>query len=353
MAHYFPYLGRLRKVPLAFGLVLLMGCSHPELVRKGEGSPPAERCGECHVEIYKEWETSPHASSFSSEDFKEGTQDYSFKFCLGCHVPESMYVEGEPRPRTTKLEEGVNCDSCHLTEDCKLAGPLKSRSPHPVGQEYKLYLKSKLCGKCHIKTFKEWQESAQKDKKTCQHCHMPAVKRKLIQDDPWQRLYRGKDIKRHTFSPVESASGKLASERLVRIDLEGLKLVQGEAEGAGGPNFQGKVVVENTSIPHSLPTGDYGYREVVLKISLKGPGGDGILIKEESFFVEMETSLKSGEKRAFCLSIPRSDLKENTSLTVELMRKTFQGETKLVLACEEFPLEKEGDGVVTHKKTSM
>ncbi|MBI5124934.1 MAG: hypothetical protein HZA70_01720 [Planctomycetes bacterium] len=306
---------------LVLGLVLLMGCSHSDLVMRGKGSPPAERCGECHIEIYKEWVASPHAKSFSSEDFKEATNDYSFRFCLGCHAPESVYTDGEPRPRTVKLEEGVNCNGCHLTEDCRLAGPLKSRAPHPVGQEHKLYLESDLCGKCHVRTFKEWQEAPQKDKKTCQDCHMPAVKRKLIQDEPWKRLFREKEIKRHTFSPTRES---LDSERPIGIDLE-------------WPN----VVIENSSIPHSLPTGDYGYREVVLRVKLKAPDGGSTLLREDSLFVETDTSLKAGEKRVFPLSVsspPKADLKGNTSLTVELLRNTFQGDTKLVLACKEFPL---------------
>ncbi|MFN3466251.1 MAG: hypothetical protein ACK4WF_00945, partial [Candidatus Brocadiales bacterium] len=209
-------------------------------------------------------------------------------------------------------------------EDCKLAGPLKSRAPHPVGQEHRLYLESELCGKCHVRTFKEWQKATQKDKKTCQNCHMPAVKRKLIQDEPWQRLFREKEIKKHTFSPVEEF---LTSERPIRIDLE-------------WPN----IVIENVSIPHALPTGDYGYREVVLRMRLKGPEVDGILLKEESFFVETDTSLKSGEKRVFPLSVPWGALKKDTSLTVELLRNTFQGDTRMVLASREFPLRQEDHG---------
>lgn len=330
MYNYFPFLRYIWKALLAEGLVLLVGCSHPELAMRGEGSPPAERCGECHIEIYREWKASPHARSFASEDFRETTNDYSFKFCLGCHVPESVYTEGEPRPRSTKLEEGVTCNDCHLTEDCKLAGPLKSRAPHPVSQGHELYRQSGLCGKCHVRTFKEWQESVQRDKKTCQDCHMPSVKRKLIQDEPWQRLFRKKEIKRHTFSSEEEF---LASERPIGITLDW--------QGTEGPHLQGRLVIENASVPHSLPTGDYGYREVVLNIGLKGAKGDEILLKEESFFVETDTSLKSGEERVFPLSIPQEVLKGNTSLTVKLLRKTFEGNTKMVLAHREFSIGQE------------
>jgi hypothetical protein len=293
------------------------------------GSPPAERCGECHIEIYKEWEDSPHARSFSSEEFREATHDYSFEFCLGCHAPESIYTEGEPRPRTVKREEGVTCNGCHLTENCKLAGPLKSRAPHPVDQEHRLYLESQLCGKCHERTFKEWQKASQEDKKHCQECHMPAVKRKLIQDEPWQKLYRKKEIKRHTFSPAEEL---LASESPIKIDLHW--------PGEEGPQLRGQLEIENASIPHSLPTGDYGYREVVLRIGLKESHRDGILLKEERFFVETDTSLKSGEKRVFPIAVPQEAVTGHASLTVELLRKTFQGETRMVLARREFPLEK-------------
>ncbi len=329
MGYYFCYPWGLRKASIVLGLALLAGCSYPELAERGEASPPAERCGECHIEIYKEWESSPHARSFISEEFREASNDYKFKFCLGCHTPESIYAEGEPRPRSIRPEEGITCNSCHLTEDCKLAGPLQSRAPHPVGEKHGFYLQSELCGKCHVRTFEEWQKAAQRGKKTCQDCHMPSVKRKLIQDEPWQKLYGRKDVRRHTFSPAVEF---LSSENPVKIDLT----LQGFT--AGDESFQAKMSVENSSIPHCLPTGEYGYREVIVNVWLKGLKGREILLKAESFFEEMGTSLKPGERREFLLNIPKGLLGEDSFLLIEFLRTNFQRETKLVLAQREFPI---------------
>lgn len=326
------------KIPLLLLVVLLVtGCSYPELVERGERAPSSEKCGECHIDIYNEWKESPHARSFSSPEFKAATYDYQFEFCLGCHAPESVYIPpftGEkvsstkPIPRKTKREEGVNCKGCHLTEDCKLAGPLKAKAPHPISAAHDLYKRSVLCGTCHERTFNEWQAISKEDKKSCQDCHMPSSQKKLIQDAPWRWLFQNKTTKRHTFS---SKDGLKALEESININLKEFQTAV--------PDAVGVIELENLSVLHSIPTGDYGYKEVVLSIEMEDSSSTKKLLKEESFFKEMDTAIKYGEKRVVRFSLPGNLNRAGSHLIITLLRRSFDGAVDAVLAKTSIPVK--------------
>ncbi|MCF6158292.1 MAG: hypothetical protein E3K32_06925 [wastewater metagenome] len=262
---------------------------YPELVEKGVNSPKSERCGDCHRDIYYEWKESPHARSFTSTAFKEETNEYQFTFCLGCHVPETIFTDNKVESRKINVTEGVNCNSCHLN-DCKLSGPTSAYGPHPISEKDPFYKTSELCGKCHISTFKVWQESDVAGyKKTCQDCHMPAVQRKLIQDDPWQKIYPKREGKQHVFSYQNLKDKTLLVMSFVKVT---------HSEG----KIEGILEVENIGVPHSVPTGDYGYREVIVTIEMQDKTGCVINSQKKSLFVEMNTALKYKEKMTipFC-----------------------------------------------------
>ena len=91
--------------------------------------PPAARCGECHVEIYREWADSPHANAYVNPRYREATDDYDFDGCLPCHAPKPQYSDKAPQVRMTSRQTGVTCVSCHLHEG-KMVGP---HEPTPVG----------------------------------------------------------------------------------------------------------------------------------------------------------------------------------------------------------------------------
>lgn len=320
---------------------LVTGCKfiqnlHPEFVKKGEESPMSEECRECHIDIYDEWSNSMHSKSYTSNAFKDSTNDYEFDFCLGCHVPETIFAQKkniteenpnnslielsgkEIKPRDYKLEEGVNCHSCHLTIDCKLAGPHSGIAPHPIEQKAELYLKSGLCGICHVDTYKEYQMHTDNEK-TCQDCHMRSVKRKLIQDEPWQKLHRRKDGKAHTFSRIDA---KESNDKFIVLSFKDIVKENNQIKGI--------VEIENTMVSHSIPTGRYGYREVLLLINLKNNLGGIIQSKQESLFIEMETQLKPKEKRAYPFSFNVND--EARELEAVLLKTDFNRINKTILA---------------------
>ena len=317
------------------------GCTmnlHPELVKRGEGFPGSEKCGDCHIDIYDEWSKSRHAKSYTSEEFRVSTNNYEFKFCLGCHVPETIFtssIDGhaseEILPRSHGLEEGVDCQSCHLTKDCTLAGPHSGISPHPIQNEEKLYRSSSLCGKCHIDTFKEYLKYASKaDNETCQDCHMPTVNRKLIQDEPWQKLHANKEGKAHTFS---SADAMKAYENFLELTFTDIKYDTDQLSGI--------LEVENTMSNHSIPTGQYGYRELLLSIYLKNSLGNIVKSKHESMFIEMGTQLKPNEKRILPFTFDVKEVffnNENKELEAVLFKTNFDRTNKILLAKEELKL---------------
>ncbi len=314
---------------------------HPELVKRGEEFPGSRACSECHIDIYSEWVESSHSKSYVSEKFKESTDNYEFKFCLGCHVPDiisALYGSGPLREgqekreiavRTYHLEEGVNCQSCHLTVDCKMAGPHSGISPHPIENKKELYKKSELCGTCHVDTYKEYLLYKDNgNNQTCQDCHMPAVNRKLIQNEPWQKLHARKEGKVHSFSMLS------AMER----DKDFLDIKFTEIN-SGSNQVTGNVEIINSKVSHSIPTGKYGYKEVVLLINLKDNLGRIIKSIQESMFLELNTHMKPGEKKIYRFVFDLED-KNNPAKELEavLFRTNFNRTDKTLFAKVELEL---------------
>ncbi|KXK31247.1 MAG: putative heme protein [Candidatus Brocadia sinica] len=292
---------------------------YPELVEKGTKSPRAERCGDCHRDIYAEWKDSPHASSFINSAFREETNEYQFTFCIGCHAPETIFTNEKIAPRSVNREEGVNCNTCHLN-DCKLSGPTPAHGPHPIAEKNPFFRTSELCGKCHISTFLAWQKSdTAEGRKTCQDCHMPAIKRKLIQDDPWQKIYPKRDGKQHLFSSLAMFHG---NENLLKLSFIQVTRSEGKIKGV--------LELENTDIPHSVPTGDYGYREVIVTTELLDKTGQIIDLKKESLFIELKTALPYKGKKCvpFCFG-----WNENSSvIKATVIRTSFHKDRNILLS---------------------
>jgi hypothetical protein len=306
---------------LSLSLCLLSGgcVVYPELVERGVHAPKSERCGDCHRDIYNEWKDSPHARSFISGTFREETNEYRFTFCTGCHAPETIFTDKKIESRKVNLDEGVHCNSCHLN-DCKLSGPAPAHGPHPIDEKNPFYRTSDLCGKCHVSTFKTWQASDNTPaKKTCQDCHMPAIKRKLIQDEPWQKLYPQREGRQHTFSFQAMHSKSIDS---LPVSFKNIVHTEGRIEGI--------LEVENTDIPHTIPTGDYGYREVVITIEMQDKTGQTKHSQSERLFVETGTALQYKEKRGipFCF---RWD-EESYALKASVTRVFFNRKENIPLA---------------------
>lgn len=273
-----------------------IGCvleSFDDLTRVGVESPSAARCGECHVQIFAEFNESAHAGSWTRPEFVEATSGRIFEACLGCHAPETVYSEGPPRLRADHREEGVSCVSCHF-DGGVLAGPAPRSAllePHPVAEHRQLYLEAELCGKCHEGTYREWQEAESDDRRTCQDCHMKPVTRKLTQaTGPLSSLlvsfedeYEGRAHSFH-LGAIDDFEGAITSELLaverrdgqVRVDLQ---LVN--------------------RLPHLIPTGDFGFRRATVQFVGRNTAGEVVATQSDQLFKEMGQALVPDEPRHF------------------------------------------------------
>ncbi len=236
--------------------------------------PAAADCGGCHVEIHREWAASARAESYGRKAFVDATTDRTTGACLGCHAPESIYVDGVPRVRATRREEGVTCIACHL-DGGVLAGPapaLALLEPHPIAAERAIYRQSDLCGKCHEGTFREWQAAPappETEKRTCQDCHLPRVVRKATQatDALSAVLVSFEDEfdgRRHTFhlGALEGFAGAVAAS------IE-------DVRRPGDDVLRCTLVVTNR-LPHLLPTGDFGARPIAIEVEASDARGSRI-----------------------------------------------------------------------------
>jgi hypothetical protein len=170
--------------------------------------------------------------------------------------------------RELHVAEGVTCTSCHLSPSPDAApltmrGPVSRTSPieiHPVIERDPLYRSSELCGTCHEATLREWRAAEApaggEAKATCQGCHMPAVERKVesVHDQHaysalFVALGEKAELRKHTFAVPEVESADEVEVALAPVREGGRRALE--------------VTVSN-GLPHALPTGSFGRREVRL-----------------------------------------------------------------------------------------
>ncbi len=200
--------------------------------------PKAERCSDCHSLIYKQWQKSRHSKSWISEHFKKSSENYSKVKCLSCHAPYEIEVLEKPEVRDFHREDGINCVSCHFKDKTKsMHGPYDVFSPpHPSTQD-KNYTKSEICAGCHKETYKQWKNT--NSKQTCQNCHMPHKKEKLIQKFPFDLFHSKKELYDH------STPALISKEKDFQIKFK-------------RDEDTLYVYVKNVGVPHNLPTADQG-----------------------------------------------------------------------------------------------
>jgi hypothetical protein len=314
-------------VLIAIGLaVLLASCTsfdHLTTVTE-ESFPQAAQCGKCHVEIYNEWANSDHAKAFTNPHFRRSTNNYTFEKCLSCHAPEPFVTDRPAITRTINRDEGVTCVSCHLKEG-KLSGPIEPTgkiTPHPIGVNPDFYNDSGLCGKCHQREYSEWGNVEAANKQSCQHCHMPQITRKVTQatggiSNLIVAMEHEVPQKKHDFSIVSSET---------KIDI-----ISSEAKKTDSTVA---VTIKN-NLPHSLPTGDFGFRILKLKISALNTHGNLTVIDQRELTKELDTAIPALSTLALQLQVPV----DTASIRVQLTRHSYEKEKVINLTDVEMPLK--------------
>ena len=205
-----------------------------------------ELCGDCHSEIYAQWENSMHhlahydpvyndVARFFLQGLTEADEIIEAESCVKCHTPIGVET-GYPKKLSDDMDkvpdiarQGVQCDYCHSVTGTEkpynngltLApgngeddpgtkrGPLKdAESDYHESAFSKFHTESELCGTCHnVKhvvfktpletTYEEWEKSPYNSSDpskriTCQGCHMyqkpgvPATASTARPDNPGQ-----------------------------------------------------------------------------------------------------------------------------------------------------------------------
>jgi len=307
----------------ALSAICLLSCkSFEHLTAPGDQFAHAKDCGKCHVEIYHEWSQSDHAKAFVNPHFREATNNYAFEDCLGCHAPEPRATDQTPTARSAGREDGVTCVSCHLKEG-RLAGPITPTGaikPHPIEVDEMFYRTSTICGRCHEGTLREWNSVAG-DKKTCQQCHMEPVTRHVTQatggmSDIIVSFEEEGALRRHNFSiPADCVSENIIG---VVAKRNGSVLT---------------VQVTNT-LPHDLPTGDFGFRVLELQAVAIDGLNNRILLGKRELAPELSTAIPAGGVLTWDVEIPSDAVRA----LVRLRRLSYEEADVTVLANVEMDL---------------
>ncbi len=236
--------------------------------------PEAKRCSECHQDIYKQWKKSRHSIAWISEHFKKSSNNFSKVKCLSCHAPYEVNFIEEPVVRDFHREDGINCASCHFKDETKsMHGPYDVFSPPHYSKKDINYTKSGICAGCHKETYKEWKKT--KSEKTCQDCHMPSKKGKLIQKFPFHLFHSKKDIHSHSFPVLKAEEDDIS----VKLKKEKDTL---------------SVFLTNINIPHKLPTADQGKPKLYVKVEFFK---DGKKVDEDSYMITHKEGINMDETK--------------------------------------------------------
>lgn len=304
--------------------LLLIGCKSFDYLTKIENTfPVAETCGDCHIDIHKEWSQSAHARAFLSPDFTIITQDGALADCAACHTPEPQLTPTAPRPRTISLIDGVTCATCHLA-DGKMLGPVQPTGaihPHPIKVAQNRFKEAAFCGRCHQGTYQQWQETSVKPRQTCQQCHMPTVVRKVTQSKGGiskliVSMEKQITLRKHTFMIYPQSEDQETFELHTAIE----------------ENF---ITVELINhLPHSFPTGNFGVQIGVMRIQFMDADNNELQTSRYEFVQELKTNLPSGQSKKWIWDMPQSAVK----IKIQLLRHGRSIEKQVELLNREVPL---------------
>lgn len=138
-----------------------------ESMELGEELYTAEECQECHLDVTKHWEPSPHANAYSDPAFQESWVGLGEPGeCLSCHTTDY-------NPSTGEFDvEGISCQSCH-------GAVAKDHPSTPVP----ILADTEYCGSCHTTTLSEWHITGHSSQDIgCTDCHDPHSQSSLFEN---------------------------------------------------------------------------------------------------------------------------------------------------------------------------
>jgi hypothetical protein len=258
-----------------------------------KGFSSSRKCGQCHKDLFADWEHCLHAHSSNNAVFEAAYMQVYFEqgerarsTCLSCHAPVA-YFNNDPKLTQPISREGVSCDFCHSIAEVLPGtpegpqfrfefggvkqGPLKdSKSPAHPTRFNELYRQSLFCKGCHeqispsgipmIATFSEWEQSPYPDKGiTCQKCHMEPVTGKTVAES----------VKKTTANQISNhniASGHSLTKRRRALEI---KIAAIETHKN---RIRVQVDLTNTGAGHKMPTG-LPVKKIILEVKVEDANG--------------------------------------------------------------------------------
>ena len=267
-------------------------------------------CSGCHKEIYKEWQESMMAKSFThawdQAEYYKLALPHSEQLdkvagvkagCIGCHSPLAFLtgdIPPKPADENSRANEGVSCEICHYitgsTEkepfnfsfviepgSTKYGNRKDAKSPaHKTA--YSQFMRTpEFCATCHDEqspygawvksTYREWKAGPYaKEGTRCQDCHMHYSEGKSASMGK-----KRDDIAHHVFHGSHSKT-KLKGA----VDIA---LYANKEELRPGDKLKLKAVLFNGKVGHMIPSGSSEERMLWLEVWAIDANGKSYLLK--------------------------------------------------------------------------
>jgi len=262
-------------------------------------------CGECHEDIYRNWQKSLHALAYNNPIFQTAyrrvytsTKGAAKKICLKCHAPTTL-ITGDWDADLPITKEGITCDFCHTVAEVDMErepgnrftvvpGNLKRASIKSASSPYhetaysKDFSSSELCAACHDyknpagvhiqSSYKDWIGSSYaKEGKQCQHCHMPQIPGNItnIKEKPHRPSTKAEGIPDHSLAHNLNTMKEAVRIKMVAVNRtdDRLTLV---------------LEIKNARAGHTIPAGTVA-RRLVLEARTIDAAGNTIETKKRVY----------------------------------------------------------------------
>lgn len=285
---------------LATAALWLTGCNLGQ--REMEDTTP-HGCAECHVDITHQWQRSAHSIAWVSPEFTELSDQHREDSCLPCHAPKPLLEQArgsEPQLRDNHRHFGVDCNVCHQL-GCGYVGPYKNLiQAHPTIQDTTRLPCSDFCGSCHRMEHKQYVEqylpAVGDAARSCSGCHMPAYRSRLTQDHLLSYIHPKRIVRDHSF-PVWDE----------RVSGGAIQMQAREAVWAEPQELQVRVTLVNRGAGHSIPVGEFGYRELNIRAEVHKADGTVLGDQEHVVLADSQDCLRPDAPVEFVLAVAVAD----------------------------------------------
>lgn len=261
----------------------------------GRAAPEIRNCAACHSEIAREVRESYHGQAYTDPEVLALTNNFKDESCISCHAPMPMFSSGIGKrvfARNEGRETGVDCISCHLMPDGRVAGtrgmtdaPCRPALVPALGT-------ANFCAGCHNQhwTVDEFMATRWAETHTCNDCHMERVDRPIADGHPVRKGV---------------ATHRMEGGHFPAMLRRGIEL--------SGEVGEGRLVVrvKNSGTGHNLPT-DSRHKSFNLLVTVRDRAGnlltDRSEVAEYRLYYREEnrpsTQIKADEVREHVVDLP-------------------------------------------------